>query len=84
MENIDKIFTGGLLDVSFPPGLGIGDYRKYHNEGDFISDIRTTFRFTKNIEISFIVKNLLNYIYMQRPADMQPPRTFVLQGGFRF
>ena len=84
MENIDKIFTGGLLDVSFPPGLGIGDYRKYHNKGDFVSDIRTTFRFTKNIEISFIVKNLLNYIYMQRPADMQPPRTFVLQGGFRF
>lgn len=84
MENIDKIFTGGLLDVSFPPGLGIGDYRKYHNKGDLVSDIRASFIITKNIQISFIVKNLFNYIYMQRPADMQPPRTFVLQAGFRF
>ena len=84
MENIDKIFTSGLLDVSFPPGLGIGDYRKYHNNGDLVSDLRTSFRITKNIEISFIAKNVFNYIYMQRPADMQPPRTFVLQGGFKF
>ncbi len=84
MENIDKIFTGGLLDVSFPPGLGIGDYRKYHNHGDLVIDIRTSYMFFNNIKITFVVKNAINYIYMQRPADMQPPRTFVLQGSVKF
>lgn len=84
MENIDKIFTSGLLDVSFPPGLGIGDYRKYHNHGDLVIDLRTSYIFFNNIKITFVVKNVINYIYMQRPADMQPPRTFVIQGSVKF
>lgn len=84
MENIDKIFTGGLLDAAFAPGLGIGDYRKYHNRGDLVIDLRISYSITKNVQLSFIIKNVSNHIYMQRPADMQPPRTFALQGSVRF
>ena len=84
MENIDKIFVGGLLDLAFPPGLGIGDYRKYHNHGDMIIDLRTSYTLAKNDQISVIIKNVFKYIYMQRPGDMQPPRVFVLQGSFKF
>ena len=83
MKNIDKIFIGGLLDFAFPPGLGIGDYRKYHHSGDWIADARIEYTPTKDLQLLFIVKNVMNHIYMQRPADMQPPRTFVLQIGLK-
>jgi hypothetical protein len=84
MQNIDKIFLGGLLDLAFPPGLGIGDYLDYHKEGDWIIDTRVSCDIHKNLRIFFIVKNVFNHIYMQRPADMQPPRIFVVQAGFHF
>ena len=82
MENIDKIFVSGLLDFAFQPGLGIGHYRKYHRHGDTIYDLRTSWTISDNVKLSFIVKNLTNYIYMQRPADMQPPRMFIGQVNF--
>lgn len=82
MENVDKIFVSGLLDFAFPPGLGIGHYRANHTGGDIVYDLRTSCRFSKNVELAFIVKNLLNNIYMQRPADMQAPRIFVGQVTF--
>jgi outer membrane receptor protein involved in Fe transport len=82
MENIDKIFISGLLDFAFQPGLGIGHYRKYHRHGDTIYDLRTSWTISDNVKLSFIVKNLTNYIYMQRPADMQPPRIFIGQVNF--
>ncbi len=84
MENIDWIFTSVFLNDVSPPGLGIDDYRKYHHHGDMIFDIRTGYTLSKNVQLSFIVKNVFNHIYMQRPADMQAPRTFNLQGSFRF
>lgn len=82
MENVDKIFVSGLLDFAFPPGLGIKHYRDHHPGGDAVYDLRTVYTISKNVRLSFIVKNLFNYIYMQRPADMQPPRVFVGQVVF--
>lgn len=83
MENIDRIFTSGLLDALFPPGLGIQDYRNFHSNGDMIIDVRAGYEFPKNLQLSFIVKNAFNHIYMQRPADMQAPRAFMLQTTLR-
>ena len=84
MENIDKIFVSGLLDLAFPPGLGIDHYRKYHRHGDAVYDLRSSWTISEHVKLSFIVKNLTNYVYMQRPADMQPPRQFVGQVNFTF
>ena len=84
MENVDRIFISGLLDAAFPPGLGIGHYRQYHRHGDTIYDFRSSWSISPKVKLSFIVKNLMNYIYMQRPADMQPPRQFVGQVVFNF
>jgi outer membrane receptor protein involved in Fe transport len=84
MENMDKIFVNGLLDLAFPPGLGIGDYRTHHNHGDIVFDTRIAYDLSKNFNLAFIVKNVFNYIYMQRPADMQPPRSFALMVSARF
>ncbi|MCC7232785.1 MAG: TonB-dependent receptor [Bacteroidia bacterium] len=82
MENIDRIFIGGILDAAFPPGLGIGHYRTWHKEGDLVCDARISWKFSPVLKISFIVKNLNNHLYMERPGDMQPPRTFELNLGF--
>lgn len=79
MENIDYIFLTPLFDQISPPGLGIGDYRLQHDHGDLVLDVRAGYQVNKTLRATFIVKNLTNYIYMQRPADMQPPRTFVFQ-----
>jgi len=84
MENIDKIFINGLLDFAFSPGLGIGHYREHNGNGDAIFDLRSAVRITKDLSLSFIVKNLFNHIYMERPADMQPPRIYVVQGSLAF
>jgi len=84
MENIDRIFVSGFLDAAFSPGLGIGDYREYHNHGDLVFDTRIAYDITKNLNFSLIVKNVFNYIYMQRPADMQPSRSFALMVSARF
>lgn len=84
MENIDRIFVSGLLDFAFPPGLGVGHYRTYHKHGDTIFDLRLSCKVHKNVSAAFIVKNVFNYIYMQRPADMQPPRVFTGQLNFTF
>lgn len=84
MENIDRIFVSGLLDFAFRPGLGIGHYRTHHKHGDTVFDVRFSYKVHKNVTAAFIVKNVFNYIYMQRPADMQPPRIFTGQLNFTF
>lgn len=84
MINIDKIFTSGFLDIAFKPALGIGHYRDNHKQGDAIFDLRSSIQVTKELQASFIVKNLFNHVYMERPADMQPPRIYVIQLGLKF
>ena len=78
MENIDRFFIEGLT------GLGIGNYRNYHKGGDLIFDARASYQITKSLKTALIVKNLFNYIFMQRPADMQPPRSFALMVSVKF
>lgn len=78
MENIDRIFVTGLFDFAFPPGLGIGHYRKFRNKGDPVVDLRAGWQASKHFRASVVVKNVFDYVYMARPADMQPPRVWVL------
>lgn len=71
MENIDRIF-----EIQIP---GIKHYRDNHRYGDWIFDARLSYSFRAEFKMSLIIKNLFNYEYMGRPADMQPPRSFALQ-----
>lgn len=83
MENIDNIFVSPLFEIAFP-GFGVGYYREHHKKGDTVVDFRSAWKLKQGLELSFVVKNVFNYIYMQRPADMQPPRQFVLTGRVEF
>ncbi|MBA3284225.1 MAG: TonB-dependent receptor, partial [Nitrosopumilus sp.] len=73
MENIDEIFEFPL----FIPG--VRDFRAEHNDGDFILDLRAGYNFKNNTRLLFITKNALNRLYMGRPADIQPIRSFIVQ-----
>ncbi|MCX6290171.1 MAG: TonB-dependent receptor [Bacteroidetes bacterium] len=82
MRNIDKLFVDRYLGPLITPG--VTHYRNSHKTGDAVVDARTSFRIHPNIKCSLICKNVFNTIFMQRPDDMQPPRTWVVQLGFVF
>jgi len=82
MKNVDKLFVDTLLGALVTPG--VAHYRVHHKTGDIVYDARASYQFTPWIKLSFICKNVFNNVFMQRPADMQPPRTFVAQLGFVF
>jgi outer membrane cobalamin receptor len=71
MESIDKVF-----EKQIP---GVEHYRDHHHYGDWIFDARISYRFSNELKVALIVKNLFNHEYMGRPADMQPPRSFAFQ-----
>ena len=83
MINIDKIFSSSIFEIAFP-GFGVDYYRQHHHRGDMVFDFRTSYELTPEVKAYFIVKNIFNNIYMQRPADMQAPRQFVLQFSVEF
>ncbi|MEO8087023.1 MAG: TonB-dependent receptor [Bacteroidota bacterium] len=77
MKNIDKLFVSYPLGDFITPG--VRHYRESRKKGDLIFDARLSSQLTANVKFAVIVKNVFNYIYMQRPTDMQPPRTFTGQ-----
>lgn len=81
MKNVDKIFEaldGSLLNT------GIKKYRRDHNNGDYVIDMRMGFNIAKHSRVSLLINNLLNREYMLRPLDIMPPRTFAVQYQLRF
>ncbi|GAB4141143.1 MAG: hypothetical protein Fur0041_16350 [Bacteroidia bacterium] len=76
MENIDKFFEAALP--------GIKDYRINNKHGDIVFDSRLIYRLNETARISVIVNNVFNREYTSRPADVQPPRTFILQLQVKF
>ncbi len=74
MENIDRIF--GDNEGNFP---GMKKYRKEHDKGDAIVDFRLAYQVHKTVKMAFVINNVFNREVMGRPADLLPPRVFVLQ-----
>jgi iron complex outermembrane receptor protein len=73
MENIDAVFNSPFI---IP---GVARYRENNQKGDWVFDARVFYSFLKHFDIGIIIKNLTNEEYLSRPADMQPPRSFVAQ-----
>jgi outer membrane cobalamin receptor len=74
MINIDKIFENN--DVF---AVNIGKFRKEHAEGNIIWDARLLYQINSAIRIGLNVKNILNQVYTDRPANPMPPRNYSLQ-----
>ena len=77
MKNIDAIFADEEIFSALIPG--IPEARKNGKDGDVIIDARLGYQFNDIIRFSFVVNNLLNREYMNRPANMMPPRSFAMQ-----
>ncbi|MEI6815547.1 MAG: TonB-dependent receptor [Bacteroidota bacterium] len=83
MHSIDSVFNGKLGGI-MPALQDVQDYRSKHNYGDYFIDARTSYQASTQSKVAFIVKNLLNREAMSRPADMLPPRSFVIQYTLAF
>jgi outer membrane cobalamin receptor len=75
--NIDYIFTTGIIP-------GIEDFRKIHDNGQCILDTHIAYQATSSVRIAFLVKNIFNTLYTDRPGMIDPPRTFMVQSTIKF
>ncbi len=70
--NIDQAFT-----FLFP---SINDYiKKWGHKDIWIIDVRLQYQLNKNASLAFIVKNMLNFEYTERPGEIAPVRSFTMQ-----
>jgi iron complex outermembrane receptor protein len=76
MKYIDQVGIGALKVVS--------DFRKTHDKGEFVMDLRAGYSYKDKATFMFICKNVLNTEYMLRPALIEAPRNYTFQIGYNF
>jgi outer membrane receptor protein involved in Fe transport len=88
MQNIDAVFQntkpaqnlpGLLFELGTQLPSSVNAFRTKYNKGSFVWDVRFAYQLSKQTKISFVIKNLLNIVYSERPALIAPPRNFTLQ-----
>ena len=77
MKNIDQIFVENIGGTEILPGLA--EYRENDSGGSLVFDSRISYELKEQYTFAFIVNNLFNTEYSSRPADVQPPRQFMVQ-----
>lgn len=77
MNNIDRIFEEEISGTQILPGLQ--EYRTNNPSGSLVFDSRLSYNLKEQYTFALIVNNLLNTEYSSRPADVQPPRQFIVQ-----
>ena len=75
MEKIDPIFE--VLN-------GIGDFRKAHNSGTKVIDLRLGYQINENIKVNLLLKNAFNEEYAVRPGILDAPRNLVFRLDGKF
>lgn len=76
----------GFVDSSFygnKPAT-LDKYIERHVNGDVWMDMRFAYQVKENVRISFLIKNLTNYEFANRPGKMDPPRNYAVQIRYRF
>lgn len=63
---------------------GLDDFAKRRANGDFVVDTRLAVRVNPKMQVSFIVKNVGNLEYANRPGVVDPPRNYTLQLRYTF
>lgn len=77
MKNIDKTFY--TLDEPYFLPTGIKEYRKEHDNGSLVHDVRFGAKLSKVFKAAALVNNVANLEYSLRPLKIESPRTFTLQ-----
>lgn len=88
MKNVDEVFENNNDEKNafakiFQDGTGLPHtvqaFRKKYDKGTFTIDLRASFELSKKVGIAFIVRNVTNTVYAERPLIISPPRNFTLQ-----
>ncbi|MGB0430755.1 MAG: TonB-dependent receptor [Bacteroidia bacterium] len=69
MEAIDAVFEAFVV-----PGLS--NYRTQNNSGNFILNLRASYKASNYLSLSFLANNVNNKLYSLRPGLMEAPRNF--------
>lgn len=77
--NIDKAFQGFPIKI-FVPGI---EKARREVGSAFVTDLRVAYTFSSKWRVNAQVNNVGNRLYMNRPADLRPPRSFQLQLLYR-
>jgi iron complex outermembrane receptor protein len=72
VHRIDLLFALGVV-----PGLT--EFRSQRTKGDWVFDLRMAYRFNDRQRLSFVVGNVANRVYENRPARLSAPRTFSIK-----
>lgn len=98
VENIDQRFLESVLHEYNDLANGVnwddiqstyilpGLRQNFHafQKSFWVHDARISFNLNANIKVSFIVNNITNIEYQNRPGDMRPPTQYLGQLSFKF
>ena len=82
MKAVDGIFEAkfGDLELDQPAEfVAVRNFRKEHNNGFTVVDLRTSYKLTDELKVSVLCGNLLNEVYTVRPALLEGPRNYTLR-----
>ncbi len=71
MQAVDALFEFALP--------GVANFRKTHNNGFTVVDLRASYKITTALKVSVLCGNLLNEEYSVRPALLEGPRNYTLR-----
>lgn len=78
--------TSHMLAIDSPfqllPGPQIGEYRDLNNQGYNILNVRASYEW-KALKFSFLIDNLNNVEYTQRPGKLEAPRSMTFRLDYR-
>ncbi len=63
---------------------GLDTFAERRKHGDFVIDGRIAVKIKKHTQVSFMVKNITNLEYANRPGVLNPPRNYTLQLRYTF
>jgi iron complex outermembrane receptor protein len=76
MKCIDRVFNGEIIPGVIP---GVAEFRAENDAGDFIIDLRTSYKLAERYKFTFLVRNVTNREYSLRPARIDAPVNFTLR-----
>ena len=82
MENIDNVFEDPQLFGTIVDGVETSRQRLYGP--DVLFDARLAYNITDQIKASIIVNNIFNRERLIRPANLDAPRTYMVQFRYSF
>ncbi len=82
MKAVDGIFEArfGDLELDQPAEfVAVRNFRREHNKGFKVVDVRSSYKLTEELKVSVLCGNLLNEEYTVRPALLEAPRNYTVR-----